>query len=81
MVRLESMAISLLGAVLGLVMGTVFGVALQRAIADQGLDILRIPWVSFVGVPGAAAVVGVLAGALPARRAAKLNVLDAITTE
>ena len=45
MVRLESMAISLLGAVLGLVMGMVFGVALQRAIADQGLDILRIPWV------------------------------------
>ncbi len=48
MVRLESVAISLLGAVLGIVMGTVFGVALQRAVADEGLDILRIPWVSFV---------------------------------
>jgi len=81
MVRLESMAISLLGAVLGLVMGTVFGVALQRALADEGLDILRIPWVSFIVFLVAAAIVGVLAGALPARRAAKLNVLDAITTE
>ena len=81
MVRLESMAISLLGAVLGLVMGTVFGIALQRAVADEGLDILRIPWVSFIVFLVAAAIVGVLAGALPARRAAKLNVLDAITTE
>ena len=68
MVRLESMAISLLGAVLGLVMGTVFGIALQRAVADQGLD-LRIPWVSFIVFLVAAAIVGVLAGALPARRA------------
>jgi putative ABC transport system permease protein len=81
MVRLESVAISLLGAVLGIVMGTVFGVALQRTVADEGLDILRIPWVSFVVFLVAAGVVGVLAGALPARRAAKLNVLDAITTE
>jgi putative ABC transport system permease protein len=81
MVRLESVAISLLGAVLGIVMGTVFGVALQRTVADEGLDILRIPWVSFVVFLVAAGVVGVLAGALPARRAAKLNVLEAITTE
>jgi putative ABC transport system permease protein len=81
MVRLESMAISLLGAILGLVMGTVFGIALQRAVADEGLDILRIPWVNFIVFLVAAAIVGVLAGALPARRAARLNVLDAITTE
>ena len=53
MVRLESVAIAVLGAVLGVAMGIAFGVALQRAIADQGIDVLAIPWlllVIFVGV-------------------------------
>jgi len=81
MVRLESVAIAVLGAVLGVVMGVVFGVALQRAIADQGLDVLSIPWLLLVIFVVVAAVVGVLAAVLPARRAAKLNVLTAITTE
>ncbi len=81
MVRLESVAISVLGAVLGMTMGIVFGVALQRAIADQGVDVLAIPWLRLVIFVLLAALVGVLAAVLPARRAAKLNVLDAITTE
>ncbi|MBA2445806.1 MAG: FtsX-like permease family protein [Nocardioidaceae bacterium] len=81
MVRLESIAISVLGAVLGVVMGIAFGIAMQRAIADQGIDVLSIPWLllgSFVVLAG---LVGVLAAVLPARRAARLNVLEAITTE
>jgi putative ABC transport system permease protein len=81
MVRLESVAIALLGAVLGIVMGLAFGIALQRAIADEGLDILKIPWLTLVIFVVLAAIVGVLAAVLPARRAAKLNVLEAITTE
>ena len=43
MIRLESVAIALLGALLGMGMGVVFGVLLQRAIADQGLEVLAIP--------------------------------------
>lgn len=81
MVRLESVAIALLGAVLGMVMGVVFGVVLQRAIADQGIEVLAIPWpqlVIFVLISG---VVGVLAALLPARRAARLDILTAISTE
>jgi putative ABC transport system permease protein len=81
MVRLESIAISVLGAVLGVVMGVIFGVALQQAIADQGIDVLKIPVVQLVVFIALAAVVGVLAAVLPARRAAKLDVLRAITTE
>jgi putative ABC transport system permease protein len=81
MIRLESVAISVLGAVLGMVMGIAFGIALQRAIADDGIDVLSIPWVQLVVFVVLAAVVGVLAAVLPARRAAKLNVLDAITTQ
>jgi putative ABC transport system permease protein len=81
MVRLESIAISVLGAVLGVVMGLIFGVALQQAIADQGIDVLKIPVIQLVVFIALAAVVGVLAAVLPARRAAKLDVLRAITTE
>ncbi|MEP6528209.1 MAG: FtsX-like permease family protein [Nocardioidaceae bacterium] len=81
MVRLESIAISVLGAVLGVVMGVIFGVALQQAIASQGIEVLKIPVIQLVVFIALAAVVGVLAAVLPARRAAKLDVLRAITTE
>lgn len=81
MVRLESVAIALLGAVLGMAMGIAFGVALQRAIADQGLDVLSIPWLQLAIFVLLSALVGVLAAILPARRAAKMDVLRAIATE
>jgi putative ABC transport system permease protein len=81
MVRLESIAIAVLGAVLGIVIGTVFGVSLIKALSDQGLDVLAIPWLRMAIFVVIAAVIGVLAAWLPARRAAKLNVLRAITTE
>jgi putative ABC transport system permease protein len=81
MVRLESVAIAVLGAVLGVIMGVAFGIVLQRAIADQGIDVLSIPGLQLAFFVLVAAVVGVLAAVLPARRAARLNVLDAITTQ
>ncbi len=81
MVRLESIVVAVLGAVLGVAMGLVFGVALQRAIADQGVDVLAIPWLQLVAFVALAAVAGVLAAVLPARRAARLDVLKAIGAE
>jgi putative ABC transport system permease protein len=81
MVRLESIAIAVLGAVLGVVIGIAFGVALVKALSDQGLDVLAVPWAQLVIFVLVAIVIGVLAAWLPARRAAKLNVLDAITTQ
>ncbi len=81
MVRLESVIVAVLGAVLGVVMGILFGVALQRAIADQGIDVLDIPWLRLGLFVVIAAFVGVLAAVIPARRAAKLDVLKAISTE
>jgi putative ABC transport system permease protein len=81
MVRLESVIVAVLGAVLGVAMGIVFGVALQRAIADEGVDVLAIPWLQLTLFVALAAVAGVLAAVLPARRAARLDVLDAIGAE
>jgi putative ABC transport system permease protein len=81
MVRLESVIVAVLGAVLGVLMGIAFGVALQRAIADQGIDVLAIPWARLTAFVLVAAAVGVLAAVVPARRAARLDVLRAISTE
>ncbi|VXC12265.1 ABC transporter permease [Aeromicrobium sp. 9AM] len=80
MVRLEAIAISLLGAVLGIGAGLLFGVILQQIVKDQGITDLAVPWVRLVVFIAVATVVGVLAAVLPARRAAGLNVLRAIST-
>ncbi|RJK93184.1 ABC transporter permease [Vallicoccus soli] len=80
MVRLESVVIALYGAALGIVLGLVFGISLQRALAGQGIEVLSVPVVTLLLFLVVAAVVGVLAAVWPARRAAKLDVLQAITT-
>ena len=81
MVTLESVVIATLGAVLGVVLGIGFGFALLTAVRDEGLDVIRVPfgqiaWFLFFSV-----LVGVVAAILPARRAARLDVLEAISTE
>jgi putative ABC transport system permease protein len=81
MVRLESIIIALLGAVLGVGLGLVFGVALQRSQADSGIEVLSVPFVQLFIFVVLAALVGVLAAVWPARRAARLDVLRAITTD
>ena len=81
MIRLESVVVAVFGALLGMVMGVVFGSTLVIALEDQGLTELAIPWTWLIGFLVAAAVVGVLAAVFPARRAARLDVLTAISTE
>lgn len=81
MVVLESVVIALFGAVLGVVLGVTFATALQRTLVDQGIDVLQIPWPALVLYLVIAMVVGALAAAWPARRASRLDVLKAITTE
>jgi putative ABC transport system permease protein len=81
MVRLESIAIAVLGAVLGVGLGIVFGIALQRSQASEGLEVLGVPWIQLAIFVLLAGVVGVLAALWPAYRAARLDVLRAITTE
>jgi putative ABC transport system permease protein len=80
-VSVESVAISVYGAVLGTILGVGFGVVLQRSLADQGIGTLGIPWTLLVTVLVLAAVVGVFAALWPAFRAARLDVLRAIMTE
>ncbi|GMA20732.1 ABC transporter permease [Arsenicicoccus piscis] len=81
MIRLESVIIALLGSVLGVLLGLLFGFALQRSLADQGLTALAIPWAQLAAFLVLAVIVGILAALWPAMRAARLDVLRAITTE
>jgi putative ABC transport system permease protein len=81
MIRSEAVIIAVLGGVLGAVIGVLFGWALQGALASLGIDRLSIPVVSIVLYLVAAALAGVIAAIWPARRAARLNVLEAIAYE
>jgi putative ABC transport system permease protein len=81
MVRVESVVIAVFGGLLGLAVGAVFGTALQRALVNQGVTELAFPVRQLLGYLLLAAVAGVLAAWLPARRASRLNVLAAIAAE
>jgi putative ABC transport system permease protein len=81
MVRVESIAIAVLGAILGLVIGVTSAAAIRSAMTDDGFAVLDIPYLQLLVVVVAAALVGVLAALWPARRAARLDILRAITTE
>jgi putative ABC transport system permease protein len=81
MIRWESVIIAILGAVLGLVIGAFFGWSLQQALVNDGVTELRIPVGQLLFYLVFAGLVGVVAAIFPARRAAKLNVLEAISYE
>jgi putative ABC transport system permease protein len=80
MIRVESVVISVYGALLGLVVGLGFGWAIVQALSSQGITEFRVPFLRVFLVVVVAAVGGVLAAAIPARRAAKMDVLKAIAT-
>jgi putative ABC transport system permease protein len=81
MIRVEAVLICTFGGILGLVVGSIFGVALQQALKDSGVTELGFPVVTLVVYLLCAALAGAIAAALPARRASRLNVLQAIATE
>ena len=81
MIRVEAVLICTFGGILGLVVGSVFGVALQQALKGSGVTELGFPVVTLVVYLLCAALAGAMAAALPARRASRLNVLQAIATE
>jgi putative ABC transport system permease protein len=82
MVRWESVIIALFGTLSGMVLGVVLGWALMRAVqAQEAVARFTLPVDQLVFVAIAGALVGVVAGLRPAARAAKQNILAAISTE
>lgn len=80
-IRWESVIISLLGTFLGLVIGLFFGWAVVEALKDQGVTEFAPPGLQLLLVVVLGGFAGVLAAVFPARRAAKLDVLRAVTIE
>jgi len=70
-----------MGALFGVAIGIAFGWALQQALAPQGFTDLGIPGGQIAIYVVLAGLAGVLAAIGPARRAARLNVLEAISYE
>ncbi|MEU5680087.1 MULTISPECIES: ABC transporter permease [Streptomyces] len=81
MIRMESVVIALFGALLGLGLGMGWGATAQKLLALEGLNVLDIPWPTIIGVFIGSAFVGLFAALVPAFRAGRLNVLNAIATE
>ena len=78
MIRHESVVTALLGAVLGIPLGVLLALMVGKAIDYPAFT---IPWATLVTFVIAAIVVGLIAAIFPARRAGKLNVLEALQYE
>ncbi len=78
MVRYEAVITAQIGGVLGIVLGVFLAVLVAQAIDDFAL---AFPWLLLAVLFVAASVAGVIAAVLPARRASRLDVLDALAYE
>jgi putative ABC transport system permease protein len=81
MVLVESAMVAVFGAVLGVAIGTAFGLAIAVAMPPSVVTVTAIPVATIAVIVGIAALCGLVAGLLPARRAARLDVLRAIASE
>lgn len=81
MIRLEAGVVSLFGALLGVVVGLGFGWLAVIAIPASVINQLSIPVWTLVIYIVVATFAGLIAASLPARRAARLNVLAAIAQQ
>jgi len=80
MVRWESVIIAVFGTVLGVATGVFLAWSVIQAAPANALDTFAAPSGRLLVVLAVGAVVGVVASLRPARRAARLDVMDAIAT-
>jgi putative ABC transport system permease protein len=80
MVRHESIVTALIGATFGIAVGMFLAGIVTHALSKYGI-VFAVPYPSLVAFGGIAIVAGMLAAILPARRASRLNVLQALQYE
>lgn len=80
LIRYEAVITALIGALLGMVIGIIFAALISQPLADEGFE-LSYPILQLLGMLVFAAIAGVVAAIAPARRASRLNVLDALHYE
>ena len=80
MIRHESIVTALIGAALGIGVGMFLAVLTTTALSKYGV-VFAVPYGTLVVFVGIAILAGILAAILPARRASRLNILDALQYE
>jgi len=78
MIRWEAIIVAVFGGILGVSLGLVFGFIAAAAMPESFLTEVGVPVGQLLAILSLCVVVGLLAAIFPARRAARLNVLDAI---
>jgi putative ABC transport system permease protein len=76
-VRGEAIITAVMGAVLGVSIGVLFGVLVSRPLGSEGF-VLALPYATLVVLVVLGALAGVLAAVVPARKASRVDVLDAL---
>ena len=79
-VRWEAIIVAVFGASLGVIVGVPLGIAVSAALPEAFVSTIQIPFSTIVFILVASILVGIIAAIGPARRAAKLDILHAITT-
>jgi len=79
MIRWESVIIAVFGTLGGVILGTFLGWAVVRSSSGASLAVFAAPPLQLILFLVLGAVTGILAGIRPARRAARLNMISAIT--
>lgn len=80
MIRYESVITALIGGVVGAAIGLALAVVAVEALEDEGL-VLSIPVPLLITVLILAAIAGVAAAIAPARRASRINIIEALLYE
>jgi len=81
MITTEALIIAVFGSLLGVAIGTGLGTTVVSTLADDGVGTLSFPIAQLAGWVMAGGVAGMVAAILPARKAARMDVLDAISYE
>ena len=80
-VRWEAAIVATFGGLMGVVVGTVLGVAGSLATPDSFITTVDVPYATLAVYIAVAGLAGLLAAVLPARRAGRMEILDAIAHE
>jgi putative ABC transport system permease protein len=81
MIRSEAVILAIFGAIIGIIVGTGMGVALVSSLKQQGIADTVVPLSNLAIFLLLAALLGLVSASWPARRAARLDVLAAITAQ
>ncbi|MEA1902709.1 MAG: FtsX-like permease family protein [Actinomycetota bacterium] len=81
MVRWEAIITATFGALLGVLIGSLIGFGVVTSLADDGLGSFALPHTQLIMWLGLSVVAGLIASIGPARKAARLDVLQAISYE